>query len=133
VGLGQSWSTPVVTRVNVTDKTQNADKLVLIFGGGYDVTQDNVGYNTDDVGNRIFMVDAINGNVLWHAGPTNVTGLGYDSTANFTHPKMANSIPADIRVIDMSGGRLRRPHVRIGYGRAHLALRHLERSRVRDQ
>jgi len=103
VGLGQSWSTPVVTRVNVTDKTQNADKLVLIFGGGYDVTQDNVGYNTDDVGNRIFMVDAINGNVLWHAGPTNVTGLGYDSTANFTHPKMANSIPADIRVIDMSG------------------------------
>lgn len=103
LGLGQSWSTPVVTRVNVSDKTQNADKLVIIFGGGYDVTQDNVGYNTDDVGNRLFMVDAINGTVLWHAGPTNTAGLGYDSTANFTHPKLANSIPADIRVIDMSG------------------------------
>jgi len=34
VGLGQSWSTPVVTRVDVSDKTQNADKLALIFAGG---------------------------------------------------------------------------------------------------
>lgn len=103
VGLGQSWSTPVVTRVNVSGATQNADKLVLIFGGGYDITQDNVGYNTDDTGNRLFMVDAINGNVLWHAGPTNTTGLGHDSTANFFHPKLTTSIPADIRVIDMTG------------------------------
>lgn len=103
VGLGQSWSTPVVTRVNVSGATQNADKLVIIFGGGYDITQDNVGYNTDDTGNRLFMVDAINGTVLWHAGPTNTTGLGYDSTANFFHPKLASSIPADIRVIDVSG------------------------------
>lgn len=103
VGLGQSWSTPVVTRVDVSGATQNADKLVLIFAGGYDVTQDNVGYNTDDVGNRLFMVDAISGTVLWHAGPTNTTGLGYDSTANFFHPKLTTSIPGDIRVIDMTG------------------------------
>lgn len=103
IGLGQTWSTPVVTRVNVSGATQNPDKLVVIFGGGYDVTQDNVAYNTDDRGNRLFIVDAISGNVLWHAGPTNVVGLGYDSTANFTHPKLKNSIPADIRVVDMSG------------------------------
>jgi type IV pilus assembly protein PilY1 len=97
-GLGQSWSTPVVTRVDVSgdDPAQNADKLALIFGGGYDVTQDNVGYNTDDTGNRLFIVDAISGAVLWHAGPTNTTGLGYDSTANFVHPKLANSIPGDM-------------------------------------
>jgi type IV pilus assembly protein PilY1 len=103
VGLGQSWSTPVVTRVNVSGATQNSDKLVLVFAGGYDITQDNVGYNTDDVGNRLFIVDAISGAVLWHAGPTNTSGLGYDSTANFVHPKLANSIPADVRVIDISG------------------------------
>jgi type IV pilus assembly protein PilY1 len=103
VGLGQSWSTPIVTRVDVNGATQNADKLVLIFAGGYDITQDNVGYNTDDVGNRIFMVDAISGTVLWHAGPSNVTGLGYDSTANFFHPKLTTAIPGDIRVIDMTG------------------------------
>jgi type IV pilus assembly protein PilY1 len=103
VGLGQTWSTPVVTRVDVSGATQNADKLVLIFAGGYDVTQDNVGYNTDDTGNRMFIVDAISGTVLWHAGPSNVTGLGYDSTANFFHPKLANSIPGDIRVVDMTG------------------------------
>jgi type IV pilus assembly protein PilY1 len=103
VGLGQSWSTPVVTRVDVSGATQNADKLVLIFAGGYDVTQDNVGYNTDDVGNRIFIVDAISGTVLWHAGPSSVSGLGHDSTANFFHPKLTNSIPGDIRVVDMTG------------------------------
>ena len=76
---------------------------MLVFGGGYDIAQDNVGYDTDDTGNRLFMVDAINGNVLWHAGPTNTTGLGHDSTANFFHPKLTTSIPADIRVIDMTG------------------------------
>lgn len=103
VGAGQSWSTPVVTRVNVSGATQNADKLVLIMGGGYDDTQDNVAYNTDDKGNRLYIVDAVSGALLWHAGPTNVTGLGYEATANFTHAKLTNSIPSDIRVVDMTG------------------------------
>jgi type IV pilus assembly protein PilY1 len=35
-GLGQAWSRPTITRVNVSGKTQNTQKLVLIFGGGYD-------------------------------------------------------------------------------------------------
>lgn len=101
VGLGESWSTPVVTRVNINGASQNPDKLVVIFGGGYDNSQDNVGYHTDAIGNRLFMVDAINGNVLWHAGPT--SGLpGFDSSANFKDAKLINSIPADIRVIDIT-------------------------------
>ena len=100
-GLGESWSTPVVTRVNVSGSTQNSDKLVAIFGGGYDNSQDNVGFHSDALGNRMFMVDAISGAVLWHAGPA--TGSpGFDSTAEFQHAKMTNSIPADIRVIDMT-------------------------------
>lgn len=103
IGLGQTWSTPVVTRINVAGTTQNADKLVLVFGGGYDPTQDDISYNTDNTGNRLFIVDAISGNVLWHAGPTNVAGLGFDSTANFTHALMTNSFAADVRVIDITG------------------------------
>jgi type IV pilus assembly protein PilY1 len=100
IGLGQTWSTPVVTRVNVSGVTQNTEKLVLIFGGGYDATQDNLLYNTDNVGNRLFIVDAISGTMLWHAGPS--AGFGYDSTANLKLAKLNNSIPAEIRVLDMT-------------------------------
>jgi type IV pilus assembly protein PilY1 len=43
--LGDAWSTPVITRVNVkSDKQTDKQKLVAIFGGGYDLAQD--GYNT---------------------------------------------------------------------------------------
>lgn len=100
-GLGQTWSTPTFARVNVSGASQDPLKVVAIFGGGYDITQDNVPYNTDDVGNRVFMVDAINGTLLWHAGPS--VGFGYDATANLQLAKMNNSIPADIRVIDLDG------------------------------
>lgn len=100
IGLGQSWSTPVVTMVKVSDKSQNPDKLVVIVGGGYDPTQDNVPYNTDDTGNRLFMLDAVTGGLLWHAGPDNIAGLGYDSSANLLLKKLYNSIPSDIRVLD---------------------------------
>ncbi len=59
-GVGQTWSSPTVARVNI-DRTlgrSNPDKMVLIFGGGYDIGQDTIGYSVDGVGNRIFMVDA---------------------------------------------------------------------------
>lgn len=105
VGGGETWSTPIITRVDlshITGVTQNSEKLVMIVGGGYDPTQDGVPYNTDSTGNRIFMIDAITGDLLWHAGPTNVTGLGYDNTANFTHAKLTHSIPADVRVLDLT-------------------------------
>jgi type IV pilus assembly protein PilY1 len=100
-GLAQTWSTPTFARVNVQGAPQNPLKLVAIFGGGYDLTQDNVAYNTDDTGNRIFMVDAITGALLWRAGPA--AGFGYDSGANLQLARMNNSIPADIRVIDLNG------------------------------
>ena len=49
-GIGQTWSTPTVARVNVKSRTwttENTDKLVLMFGGGYDTVQDTVGYVAD--------------------------------------------------------------------------------------
>lgn len=101
-GIGQSWSPPVITRVTVgTNGAANDDseRFVLIFGGGYDTGQEVQQYSTDLVGNRIFMVDAQSGNLLWFAG-----GAG-TGTPNLALTKMTNSIPGRITVIDTDGDR----------------------------
>jgi type IV pilus assembly protein PilY1 len=100
-GLAQTWSTPVATHV----KIGNDVKTVVIFGGGYDTSQDNVAHNTDDTGNRIFMLDAVTGEPLWRAGPTEST-YGLDGDANFKHAELKYSIPGDIRVLDLDNNGL---------------------------
>ena len=95
-GLGQTWSTPQVARLDIAGVPQNADNFTLIFGGGYDPSQDNPGYSTDSQGNSIYMVDAVSGDMLWHGS---LTGSG----ADFEHPEMDNAIPADMKVLDMNG------------------------------
>jgi type IV pilus assembly protein PilY1 len=98
-GVGQTWSAPTVARVNVnrTWTSSNPDKMVLVFGGGYDIAQDTVGYVADGVGNQVFMVDAVTGSLIWRAGPTS------DAGAQLPLAKMTNSIPGDVRVVDLSG------------------------------
>lgn len=100
-GLGQTWSTPQVTRVNVNGATQNAGKWALVIGGGYEVDQDPNGsnetvYSTDSTGNSIYILDAVSGTVLWRAG-------GAGSGATLELEKMNNAIPGDIRSIDFDG------------------------------
>lgn len=105
-GLGQTWSTPVVTKMNIAGSGQHASQLVVVVGGGYDASQDSVPYNTDATGNRLYILDAISGAVLWSAGPSSgTTGLGYNATApaDFENAKFTHSIPADVRVIDITG------------------------------
>ena len=92
-GVGQTWSVPRIARVNVNGATQNSQKLVLVMGGGYDTAQDGTTYATDSVGNRIFIVDALSGALLWSAGP---------SGADLNHARMTHSIPANITVLDMN-------------------------------
>ncbi len=97
-GGGQSWSTPAVAKVNISGATQNTLQQVLVFGGGYDTVEDNGGFVASNAsGNQIFMVDALSGDVLWYAGPAADTG------ADLGHASMTHSIPADIRVFDLSG------------------------------
>lgn len=91
--LSQTWSTPIPARVNIAGASQNVDKRVLIFGGGYDPTQDNSTYSVDLFGNTIYMLDAISGDLLWWAGD--------DPAANLTLSAMNNSIAADVRVLDI--------------------------------
>lgn len=98
-GLGQTWSPMTITRVMVgTDGSDNDndEKLVLIFGGGYDMAAEEYTNTTQSAGNRIFMVDAETGKLLWFAGNTG-------SDADLERPKMTNSIPGRITVIDLDG------------------------------
>jgi type IV pilus assembly protein PilY1 len=90
-GAGQSWSAPTIARVNVNGASQNSQKLVLVLGGGYDATQDNAGYQTDTVGNRVYIVDAVTGALLWSAG---LTGT------DLNNARMVHSIPAAVTVLD---------------------------------
>jgi type IV pilus assembly protein PilY1 len=102
-GLAQTWSTPVITNVNIGGTV----RLVAIFAGGYDPTQDNLAYNTDDVGNRIYMLDAVTGALLWRAGPdTDGSAQLKIPTTLAAERRMNNSIPGDVRVIDLDGDQL---------------------------
>jgi type IV pilus assembly protein PilY1 len=104
-GLGQTWSTPVITNVNIGGTV----RLVAIFAGGYDPTQDNLAYNTDDIGNRIYMLDAVTGELLWRVGPSTDTASGDKlqiPTTLAVERQMNNSIPGDVRVIDLDGDQL---------------------------
>ncbi len=94
-GLGQAWSTPVITRVNINGAAQNSQRLVLVIGGGYDAMEDNnTYYASDTVGNHIYMVDALSGNLLWSAGKAG---------ANFNSAKMDHAIPSPVAVLDTDG------------------------------
>ncbi|MCG7530610.1 VWA domain-containing protein [Psychrobium sp. MM17-31] len=80
--LGQTWSTPIKTKI----KKGSGEKSVLIFGGGYDTKQDSVTTRTgDDVGDGIYIIDAVAGTIELSA-----KDLGY-------------SIPSDIKTIDIDG------------------------------
>ncbi len=88
--LGQSWSRPVKTKININGTVTD----VLIFSGGYDSDQDNVGVITaDNVGRAVYIVNAATGALIWNAGP---------SGANLNISEMNYSIPGDIRVIDVN-------------------------------
>jgi len=88
--MGQTWSTVNVEKV----KDGTAEKVVLIFGGGYDVDQDNASARTtDDEGRAVYIADAKTGALLWSAGPG----------GNLVLSDMDYSIPARIKPLDMSG------------------------------
>lgn len=94
-GLGLAWSTPVITRVNINGGTQNSQKFVLVFGGGYDSAEEGTSYQTSDSsGNWVYMVDALKGSVLWSASKTG-------ATLNLS--RMDHAIPSDVTVLDIDG------------------------------
>ena len=95
--LGQSWSKPILSSIRVSS---TEIKKVLIFAGGYDVSQDEKSTTAPDTtGRAIYIVDAEKGTVLWSAQPNGVAG---GTTRLFAD--MQYSIPSDIRVVTNEDG-----------------------------
>ncbi len=97
-GVGETWSAPTIARVRVQGAPQNGENFVLIFGGGYDAAQENYDYTADSSGNRIYMVDAQSGALLWYAGGPAAVG-----TPDLPLARMTNAIPARVVAIDTDG------------------------------
>jgi len=89
----------------VNSKAEN--RFVLIIGGGFDPSNDRKavdGEKPEDVrdltGNKLYMLDAVSGNILWSAGPSQA---GSDRKPDLLLEKMRHSIVGDVRAIDLSG------------------------------
>lgn len=94
--LGQSWSTPQVTKV------PGYSDPVVIFGGGYDTNKDSSGIgSTDSVGNAIYIVDAKTGGsefkFVISPDSCNPAGTCLQKT------DMTDSIPGGIAILDSDG------------------------------
>ena len=99
--FGQSWSAPVVARIEVDSNDQtNALDAVLVLGGGYDTTHDAPAHPTspDLEGAGVHMLDLDTGAMVWRAGR--------DSGAHLSLTNMTRAIPSRIRVIDLDGDSL---------------------------
>ncbi len=94
--FGQSWSKPVVARVDMIDSGLNAQKAVVIIGEGYDTVHDTAAFpsNADNAGAGISMLDLKTGERLWRAGRAD---------ADLTLADMTRSFPSQIRAVDFSG------------------------------
>lgn len=103
--LGQTWSTPVVTKIDING-TQTP---IIIFTGGYDETQDNVSIldkdnqgnarTEDQYGNAIYIVNAVTGALIW-SGSSEVANASAQAHQNLS--KMRYSMPSSVRAIDIN-------------------------------
>ncbi len=95
--MGQSWSAPTVARVDMNDNGLNADKAVVVIGGGYDTTHDSIAHPASDdaEGAGIYFLDLQSGAVLWRAGT--------DAGADLTLSTMTRAMPNEVRMIDLNG------------------------------
>jgi type IV pilus assembly protein PilY1 len=94
---GQSWSRPSIARVDIDDPGLNADKAMVILGGGYDSRHDIALYpaTPDTAGVGIHMLDLETGTEIWRAGP--------DPGADLRLRNMTRSFPSALRVVDLDG------------------------------
>lgn len=101
--FGQSWSAPVITRINTTESGLNTDKAVVIIGAGYDTAHDSpVAPVIDDgEGAGIFMLDLKTGATIWRAGRDSSADLRLDTSGR----EMNRAFPTKIKVVDVNGDR----------------------------
>ncbi len=97
-GVGQTWATPVPAKMSISGAAQNAQKFVLVLGGGYEPDQDNVNLSTDTAGNSIYIIDSASGALLWQG-----TKTGGNKSFSQAGKSMDYSIPAEVKVVDFDG------------------------------
>ena len=70
--MGQTWAEPTIANMKIGGEP----KAVAIFSAGYDESQDTAGTasSSDSVGNDIFIVNALTGNLLWKASNSSAAG-----------------------------------------------------------
>jgi type IV pilus assembly protein PilY1 len=105
--LGQTWSRPKVARIRFTcsgsecddgnpNTNDSSSRMVLIFGGGYDINQDNsIPAGPDSMGNAIYIVDPKTGQRIWWASS--------DTSASKVLTNMQYSIPSELTLMDSDG------------------------------
>ncbi len=100
-GFGQTWSRPVIARVNTTAAGLNAEKAVVVVGAGYDTAHDSppVPAQNDGEGAGLFMLDLKSGATIWRAA------IDTDMSADFRSADMTRAFPTAIKVIDINGDR----------------------------
>ncbi|MES9904911.1 MAG: hypothetical protein ABW168_19825 [Sedimenticola sp.] len=86
--LGQTWSEPQLATIKVS----GSDTKVLVFGGGYDTTQDSSYSRSDTVGRAIYVVNADTGALIWSIS---------DGGTDLSITQMDSSIPANVKTLDV--------------------------------
>jgi type IV pilus assembly protein PilY1 len=90
-GLSDAWPTPAIARVRIGGATQNGEHFALIVGGGY---AGNAG-GTAAAGNRLFMLDAATGRLLWSASDR--------PGADLVSTRMTHAFAARVTAVDLDG------------------------------
>lgn len=111
--LGLTFSTPVVGKVNFSGVPED----VVIFAGGYHGGWDeslagrigkDLGADDDTVGNAIYIVNALSGELIWKAesGTT-----GSRSNSHYEHAGLVDSIPSTVSALVTPAGVIHRLYV----------------------
>lgn len=103
--LGYTFSQPVVRHINWGEGM----KPVLIFAGGHDLDKDVIGHGSYDdattasMGNAIYIVDAIDGTLIWKVNGGASDSSYSTSTKSITRSAMVDGIPSEVTATDGNG------------------------------
>jgi len=104
--LGQTWSKPIVTKLNIGNFNNPTQEEVVLFAGGYDDQYDDATFssavpNSSISGNAIYAVGLRDGLVKWSASGSN-GGSASASATSLQIPEMNDAIPSDVTHIDVN-------------------------------
>jgi type IV pilus assembly protein PilY1 len=101
--LGQTWSKPLVTKLNIGNINNPSQEEVVLFAGGYDDQYDDPTFsstvpNSSISGNAIYAVGLHDGLLKWSA-----TGGSSSATATSLQiPELTDAIPSDVTYLDVN-------------------------------